>query len=173
METSISKKDNLFRTAIITFKPLVPGERILKFGLLPNLRVSRVIDEEGQDIYYIQESRKEDGSFYAILPKAPEAGKERSITVQYEGDKVLTQAGDGSYYVRARTSWYPNLNGFGEHALYDLTYKVPRKYKVISVGKLQGESVEENFSVSHWVTPIPLPLPGFTYRNYKTIELPA
>ncbi len=158
IETIISKNDHLSSTATVTFEPLVAGERVLKFGL--------------HDLYYIQESRKEDGAFYAILPKAPEAGKESSITVQYEGDKVLAQAGDGSYYVRARTSWYPNLNGFGEHVLYDLTYKVPRKYKVISVGKLQGESVEENFSVSHWVTPIPVAVAGFNYGNYKKIELP-
>ena len=45
----------------------MPGERVLKFGLLPNLRVSRVIDQEAQDIYYVQESRKEDGSFYVIF----------------------------------------------------------------------------------------------------------
>ena len=172
IETTISKNNHLFSTATITFQPLIPGERLLKFGLLPNLRVTRVLDEHGQDIYYIQESRKEDGSFYVILPKAPEAGKESSITVQYEGDKVLAQAGEGSYYVRARTSWYPNLNGFGEHVLYDLTYKVPRKYKVVSVGKLQGESVEENFAVSHWVTSIPVAVAGFNYGNYTKIELP-
>lgn len=172
IETIIAKNDHLFSTATITFQPLVPGERVLKFGLLPNLRVARVMDAQGQDLYFIQESRKEDGSFYVILPKAPEPDKESSITVQYEGDKVLAQAGDGSFYVRARTSWYPNLNGFGEHALYDLTYKVPHRYKVISIGKLQEESVEGSFAVSHWVTPIPVAVAGFNYGDYKKIELP-
>ena len=171
IETVISKNDHLFSTAVITFQPLIAGERVLKFALLPNLRVTRVAGDQGQDLYFIQESRKEDGSFYAILPQAPEAGKEYSITVQYEGDKVLEQAGDGSYYVRARSSWYPNLNGFGEHVLYDLTYKVPRKYKVISVGKLQEESMEQNYAVSHWVTPQPVAVAGFNYGEYKKIEL--
>jgi len=170
IETIISKNDHLFSTATVTFQPLVPGERVLKFDLLPNLRVTRVIDQ-GQDIHYVQESRKEDGSFYVILPTAPEAGKEHSVTVLYEGDKVLEHAGDGSFYVLARTSWYPNLNGFGEHALYDLTYKVPRKYKVISVGKLKEESVEDNYSVSHWVTPNPVAVAGFNYGDYKKVEL--
>lgn len=172
IETIISKNDHLFSTAVISFQPLIAGERVLKFGLLPNLRVTRVADDQGQEIYYIQESRKEDGSFYVILPNATEAGKEYSITVQYEGDKVLEQAGDGSFYVRARTSWYPNMNGFGEHVLYDLTYKVPRKYKVISVGKLQEESVEQNYAVSHWVTAKPVAVAGFNYGQYQKIELP-
>ncbi|HEX4603640.1 MAG TPA: M1 family aminopeptidase, partial [Candidatus Angelobacter sp.] len=172
IETIISKNDHLFSTANISFQPLLAGERVLKFALLPNLRVSRVMDEQAQDIYYVQESRKEDGSFYVILPQAPEMGKQYSITVQYEGDKVLDSAGDGSYYVRARTSWYPNLNGFGEHALYDLTYKVPHKYKVISVGKLKDESTEKDYAVTHWVTPVPVAVAGFNIGNYQKLELP-
>jgi hypothetical protein len=171
IETIISRNDHLFSTATISFEPLLAGERVLKFGLLPNLRVSRVVDDHAQDIYYVQESRKEDGSFYVILPQAPEAGKQYSITVQYEGDKVLDSAGDGSYYVRARTSWYPNLNGFGEHALYDLTFKVPKKYKVISIGTLKDESIEQDYAVTHWVTPGPVAVAGFNYGNYQKLEL--
>ena len=73
--------------------------------------------------------------------------------------------------MRARTSWYPNLNGFGERATYDLTYKVPHKYKVISVGKLQSETVEQDLAVTHWVTPGPVAVAGFNYGDYKKIEL--
>jgi len=172
IETVISKNGHLFSTATITFKPLVAGERVLKFGLLPNLRVMRVSDDRGQALHWIQESRKEDGSFYVILPQAPGAGTEQSITVEYAGNKVVEQAGDGSFYVSARESWYPNLNGFGEHALYDLTYKVPHRYKVISVGKLQSESTEDDFAVTHWVTPTAVAVAGFNYGEYKKIELP-
>jgi len=172
IETVISKNEHLFSVATITFEPLLPGERVLKFGLLPNLRVARVTDDQGQALYWIQESRKEDGSFYAILPKPPEMGKELSITVEYTGDKVLEEAGEGSFYVSARTSWYPNLNGFGERALYDLTFKVPHKYKVISVGKLESESKEQDFAVSHWVTPTPVAVAGFNYGDYNKVEMP-
>jgi hypothetical protein len=172
IETVIGKNRHLFSTATVGFESLVPGERVLKFGLLPNLRVTRVTDEDGQDLYFIQESRKDDGSFYAILPHALPLGKETSIHVEYAGDKVLENAGEGSFYVRARESWYPNLNGFGERALYDLTFKVPRKYKVISVGKLQAESIEQDLAVSHWMTPIPVAVAGFNYGEYTKIVLP-
>jgi Peptidase family M1 domain len=172
IETIISKNQHLFANATVSFEPLIAGERVLKFGLLPNLRVSRVVDEKGQDLYFVQESRKEDGSFYAILSAPAETGKQYSITIQYEGDKVLEQAGEGSFYVRARTSWYPNLNGFGEHAFYDLTYKVPHNYKVISVGKLQSESEEGDFAVTHWITPSPVAVAGFNYGAYKKLEIP-
>ena len=167
IETAIAKNGHLFSTATIEFEPLVAGERVLKFSLLPNLRVSRVVDAQGQDLYFVQESRKEDGSFYVILAAAPEAGKKFSITVEYAGDHVLEDAGAGGYYVRARTSWYPNLNGFPEHSLYDLTFQVPKKFKVVSVGELQSEGIEDERAVSHWVTPSPVAVAGFNYGDYK------
>jgi len=172
IETIIGKNNHLFSTATIAFQPLLAGERVMKFDLLPNLRVSRVMDGQGQDIYYVQEGRKDDGSFYAILPQAPEVGKDSAITVQYEGDKVIESAGDGSFYVRARSSWYANLNGFGERVPFDLTFKVPKRYKLISVGKLKDESVEQDYAVTHWVTPEPVVIAGFNYGNYQKLELP-
>jgi hypothetical protein len=171
IETVIGKNRHLTSLATITFAPQVAGERVLKFDLLPNLRVTRVADAQGQSLYFIQESRKEDGSFYVILPAAPAMGKEVSISVEYSGDKVLESAGDGSFYVLARTSWYPNLNGFGEHALYDLTFKVPHQYKVISIGKLESESREQDYAVTHWVTPIPVAVAGFNYGSYQKVDI--
>jgi hypothetical protein len=171
IETVIAKNGHLFSTATITFEPLIAGERVLKFGLLPNLRVTRVTDLQGENLYFVQESRKQDGSFYVILPQATQLGKEYSVTVEYAGDKVVEQAGDGSFYIRARESWYPNLNGFGERALYDLTFKVPRRYTVISIGKLQSQSIEGDLAVSHWTTPIPVAVAGLNYGDYKKIDL--
>jgi len=172
VETVIGKNDHLTSIATITFEPLIAGERVVRFRLLPNLRVTRVSDEVGSDLYFIQESRKQDGSFYAILPQGAEMGKECSITAEYSGDKVLTNAGSGSYYVQARESWYPDLNGFNERALYDLTYKVPKKYKVISVGNLDREWMEGDFAASHWTTAKPVAIAGFNFGDYHKLDLP-
>jgi Carboxypeptidase regulatory-like domain/Peptidase family M1 domain len=172
IETVIAKNDHLHSRAVIAFEALVPGERVMKFRLLPNLRVTRVADENGHDLHFIQEDKKLDGSFYAVLDQAPATGTEHSISVEYAGDKVLAGAGNGSYYVSARESWYPNLNGFGEKALYDLTFKVPPSNIVVSVGKLQGQSTEAGFAVSHWVTPVPVTVAGFNYGQYKKVDYP-
>jgi hypothetical protein len=172
IETVIAKNNHLYSRATVTFEPLVAGERLLKFALLLSLRVTRVSDQNGKELHFIQEGRKEDGSFYVLLDEAPEMGKEHSINVEYVGDKVLSDAGSGSYYVGARESWYPNLNGFGEKALYDLTFKVPRSNVVISVGNLVGESTEAGFAVSHWVTPLPVAVAGFNYGKYTKIDFP-
>jgi Carboxypeptidase regulatory-like domain/Peptidase family M1 domain len=172
IETVIAKNNHLQSRATITFGPLVPGERVMKFGLLPNLRVTRVTDQNGQNLHFIQENRKQDGSFYVVLDEAPAIEHEHAISVEYVGDKVLDNAGNGSYYVNARESWYPNLNGFGEKALYDLTFKVPPSNVVISVGKLEGQSTEAGFAVSHWVTAVPVAVAGFNYGEYKKIDYP-
>jgi hypothetical protein len=172
IETVIAKNQHFFSSATITFEPLLSKERVLKFGLLPTLLVSKVTDQQGRPLHWIQENRKEDGSFYALLAEPPEVGKQYSITIEYSGDKVLEEAGDGSFYVGARSSWYPNLNGFSEHALYDLTFKVPHRYKVVSVGQLQSETTENDFAVSRWVTPHPVAVAGFNYGDYKKMEMP-
>jgi hypothetical protein len=172
IETVIGKNGHLFSKATVGFEPLLAGERVLKFDLLPSLRVTRVTDEGGGDLYYVQEGRKQDGSFYVILPQAPPLGKELSVTIEYSGDKVLRDAGGGSFYVGALDCWYPNLNDFGDRALYDLTFKVPRSKRIVSVGKLESESVEEDLAVTRWITPQPVTVAGFNYGEYQRLDLP-
>jgi hypothetical protein len=172
IETVIAKNGHLFSRAIIKFEPLVPGERVMKFGLLPTLRVTRVSGENGHDLHFIQENRKEDGSFHVVLDEPQAMGQTQSITVEYGGDKVLTDAGGGSYYIGARESWYPNLNGFGEKVLYDLTFKVPHSNVLISVGKLTDQRSEEGFAVTHWVTPVSIAVAGFNYGQYQKMDFP-
>ena len=41
---------------------------------------------------------------------------------------------------------------------------------MISVGKLEGQSTEAGFAVSHWVTPAPVAVAGFNYGQYKKME---
>ncbi len=169
IETVIGGNDHLTSIATVTFQPLLAGERVIRFQLLPNLRVSRVTSA-GKEIAYIQESRKADGSFYVILPEGVEVAKDYSITIEYSGDKVIMKAGSGSFYIGAREAWYPNLNDFQERAVYDLTFRVPKRFHLISVGKLESETTEEGQNVTHWVTPIPVAVAGFNYGDYKKIE---
>ena len=171
VETVLGNNDHLTSVATVTFEPLVAGERVVRFELLPNLRVSRVSGADSAEISYVQESRKGDGSFYVILTKPAELNKEISLTIEYSGDKVVTKAGNGSFYIDAREAWYPNLNGFKDRALYDLTFHVPKRYHLVSVGTLESESVEDGENITHWVTPTPVYVAGFNYGDYKKAEL--
>ena len=165
IETAI-RGEKLTATAEVTFKALADGDRVISFALLPTLRVTRVA-MDGNDIHYIQEKKNDDSAFYAILPNASVKGRQYKMIIEYGGEKVLTNAGGGSYYVSARTSWYPSVNAFTDRATFDLTFKVPSKYTLVSNGKLVKEAKEEDFAVTQWVSEIPLAVAGFNYGSFK------
>lgn len=166
VETTVEKNDQLTATCNMRVKAMVSGARVLRFALLPALRVTQVT-VDGKEVAYVQEGRKEDGSFYVILPEPLQQGATRQVKVEYEGNKVLIKAGGGTFYVEARSSWYPNVNAFTEQSTYDLTFRVPKKYTLVSVGKLVKESKDGDFSVSQWVSDVPLAVAGFNYGMFK------
>jgi Peptidase family M1 domain/Carboxypeptidase regulatory-like domain len=171
IETEIGKNKHLTSVATIDLQPVVAGERIIKFRLLPNLRVSRISDEFGRNLYYIQESPKADGSLYVVLPEACRTTAIYRLRIEYAGDNVIHDAGIGSYYIGARESWYPSPNGFGEKSMYDLIFRVPKNNVVVSVGDLKSSSEEDNSAVTHWITAEPVAIAGFNYGAYKQVHL--
>jgi hypothetical protein len=166
IETTIAGNDHVTAAAEFHFKAVRAGERIVKFGLLPNLRVASV-KAGGQDVPFIQEDRKADGSFYVVMPQAMAAGSEHALNIEYQGDKVLRKAGSGNFYVGARTSWYPSVNSFLDRARYDLTFKYPKGYTLVGVGKLAREWKEKDYLCSQWVSEIPLAVAGFNLAEYE------
>jgi hypothetical protein len=166
IETAIGRNDHLSATCTLQLKALVAGVRVISFGLLPRLRVTRVTYKD-REISFIQESRKEDGSFYVIMPEPLTAGQSYSIGIEYEGNKVVDKEGNGNFSVGARTSWYPSLNAFSDRAIYDLTFKVPKQFTLVGVGKLEKEWKEDDYAASHWVSDVPLAVAGFNYGLYK------
>ena len=166
IETVIGRNDKLTSVAEVTLKGRMDGVRVVKFGLLPSLRVTRVAVKD-KDIGFVQEPRKEDGSFYVIMPEALKKGETYQVHVEYEGNKVVSKEGSGTYSIGARTSWYPNLNSFLDRAIYDLTFKIPKGNTMVSVGRLDKEWKEGNFACSHWVTGTPLAVAGFNFGQFK------
>jgi hypothetical protein len=166
IETAIGKNDHLSGSCALRFKALAPGVRVISFGLLPSLRVLRVTYKD-REIPFIQEGRKEDGSFYAIMPDPLSDNQSYEIGIEYEGNKVVEKEGSGNFAVEARTSWYPSLNSFADQATYDLTFKVPRQYTLVGVGNLVKEWREDDYEATHWVSEIPLAVAGFNYGLYK------
>ncbi len=166
IETVIAKNDHFTATSEIHVHAVTNGDRVIKFGLLPSLRVTRV-SSGGRDVAFVQEDRRLDGSFYAIMPQPMARGSEQELTVEYSGDKVVYKAGGGNFAVGARESWYPSLNTFRDHALYNLVFKVPKEYTLVSVGKLVKEWKEQGFACTEWNSDIPMAVAGFNYGDFK------
>ncbi len=166
IDTTIGTNNHLGATALVRLQSLVEGVRVIRFGLLPSLRVSSV-RLDNTEIPYIQESKKRDGTFYAVLPQGLKVGAETSLSISYEGDKVVSDEGGGNFAVGARESWYPSLNSFVDRATYDLTFRIPKHYSLVSVGKLESSTTEQDYAVTHWVSTIPLAVAGFNYGEFK------
>lgn len=170
IETAIDNGEKLTAVAELTFTPLADGDRLLNFGLLPNLRVTRVTMGE-REINFIQEQKKEDGSFYVVWPEPLAKGQQYKLKIEYQGNKVVEDAGGGNFAVGARTSWYPSVNVFNDRATFDLTFKVPNRYTLVGVGKLVKSWREGDYAASQWVSGVPLAVAGFNYGLFKKKEI--
>jgi hypothetical protein len=62
IDTSIAHNDRFNGAAKLRLRALAEGERVVPFGLVPTLRVSKVT-VDGQDAAFIQEDKKDDGAF--------------------------------------------------------------------------------------------------------------
>lgn len=169
IETTI-RGEKLSAMAEVAFRSLEDGDRIIRFGLLPYLRVTKAA-MGGQPIEIIQERRQEDGAFYAILPEPTVKGQKYTLTIEYQGDQVVQDAGGGNFAVGARTSWYPSVNAFTDRATFDLSFKIPSKYILVSVGKKVKEAKDGDLAVSQWVSEVPLAVAGFNYGQFKRKEM--
>src|SRR5262245_382196 len=167
---NVIKGEKLTAAAEITFTAMADGERVLGMGLLQELRVARALFGD-KEINFIQEDKKKDGSFYVIFPEPLLKGRKYKLTVDYQGDKVLDNAGGGNYAVQYRTSWYPSVNSFNDRATFDLTFKIPKQNGLISVGKMVKEWQEGDFAASQWVSELPLTVAGFNYGRFKKKEI--
>jgi hypothetical protein len=171
IETVIGRNDHLTGTADFRFRAVSSGDRVIHFDLLPSLRVTRVSIDTKQEIPYIQEDRKSDGSFSVIMPEPMVATRDYRLVIEYSGDRVIHKAGGGNFSVGARTSWYPSVNAFGDRATYNLTFKVPRSYTLVSTGKLAREWRENDFACSQWVSDVPLAVAGFNYGSFTKKQI--
>lgn len=166
IETTLPDNKKLAAKTTIDLTAISNGERVLKFDLLPTLRVSSVMLNQAE-ASFVQEDDKQDGSLYVITPEPLRQGQKYQLTLVYQGDKVVHNAGGGSFYVGARTAWYPNANSFQDRALFDLTFRLHRRYVLVSVGKKEEERKDKNDIITRWVSSVPLAVAGFNYGEFK------
>ncbi|MBX7174081.1 MAG: hypothetical protein K1X72_24125 [Pyrinomonadaceae bacterium] len=166
--------DKIVAQDTLTVQTREPDIRFFPFDLYETLKVTGVRDENGKELSFIQEKKTDDPDFGVILEKAPEVGKPFKIRVEYEGQKVLLNVGSGNYALNpsARSNWYPNnpFTAFGDRAIFDVTYRYPKKLTMVSGGSKIGEdTIDGDVKVSKWSTEgIDYEVMGFNYGDFKT-----
>jgi hypothetical protein len=175
VETTIQKNARIRGTTTIRFAPRVDGLRVLPVALLARLRVREAAfsrEENGRwtPAAFLQENEDEDADVAVLLPEPIPEGQTIWLRLTYEGKDVLRDAGDGNFLVGARDSWYPNLGTFTDLASFDLTYRCPKGYQIVSVGELVADRVEGDDRVSIWKSEYPIRVAGFNYGRFRRLE---
>lgn len=166
LDTAIEKSGKIRGTAQTTVRSLVDGLVVLPFDLFDTLRVSSVI-ANGEQLHFIQEKKEEDSDFFVVLNKPLNKGDQIVVQTQYAGDKAVHNAGGGNYFPVARHNWYPN-NGFGDYATYDLSFRIPKKMRMVATGRLVRAIDEGEENLSDWKAEIPQAVAGFNFGKFKT-----
>jgi len=161
IDTTIQPNRNLSGSTELKFTALVDGARVLHLDLVPSLRVSQVTGQNGAKLGYFRQR-----GLHVMMPVPMVKGQTYTIRVEYDGGKVVRNEGSGNFAVGARESWYPNLNSFHDRAAYDLSFKVPKQYTLVSVGKQTKQAKEGDYAVSEWTSEVPLAIAGFNYGDF-------
>jgi len=159
----------------VTLQTRVDGVRVLAFDLYKTLRVSRVRDDQGTELSFVQEDKDHDADFAVILPEAVAAGKTLKLTVEYDGVDALKDSGGGNFILLPRASWYPNNTGsvFGDRALFEITFSYPKDMIFVAIGAPAGpEQVEGDLKIAKWSTgSTEMAVAGFNYGKFIKKEL--
>jgi len=171
LDTTIEKNAHLTGKATTTFVSGINGLRVVPFDLFRTLRVQSVT-ADGAALSFIQEDKNDDADFAVILPKPLAAGEKFTITSTYNGKEAVSNEGGGNYYPVSRENWYPNnpSASFGEYALYDMTFRIPKGMKMAATGALVSESNESGQNVSVWKSEVPQTIAGFNFGKFKVEE---
>jgi hypothetical protein len=168
------KGAHLSATDRFTFRALASG-RVVLLNLYRTLRVSRVQDEQGRELNFVQEGKDEDADFGIIMPQSLEVGKTYTLTVQYDGGDALRDSGGGNFILVPRSTWYPNNAGtqFGDRATFDMTFRYPKTFTFVGTGALAAPVTQEgDQSVAKWTSgTTELAVSGFNYGKFKKKEL--
>src|SRR5712691_4278620 len=160
---------------LITFRSLAAGTRVIPLDLYRQLRVSRVSDEQGKDLSFIQEGKDDDADFGVILPQALAAGKTYKLKVEYDGDGALRDSGGGNFILVPRSTWYPNNAGtqFGDRAIFDMTFRYPKGHIFVGTGAPVGaETNDGDLILVKWSSgQTELAVAGFNYGRFKKKEV--
>jgi len=148
--------------------------RVLRFEISRAIHVTaakvdgaaaELVAREGERGSAVRAGDNED--FLVVAPAELAAGSAHEIAFEEDG-AVISPAGNDVYFVGARANWYPR--GGQEFAMYDLTFKYPRRLTLVTPGEVSEDRVEGEWHVTRRVTAAPIRMAGFNLGDYEKIS---
>jgi hypothetical protein len=108
----------------------------------------------------------EDDALLVVTPDALAPASEHEFSFEHEGD-VISSAGNGVYFVGARSTWYPR--SAPEFSTYDLTFRYPKKLTLVTAGELVDDRTDGETRITRRHLSVPIRFAGFNLGNYERI----
>jgi hypothetical protein len=108
----------------------------------------------------------EDDGWLVVTADALAPGSEHEFEFEHEGD-VIRSAGNGVYFVGARSTWYPRSTP--AFATYDLTFRYPKKLTLVTTGDVVDDRTEGETRTTRRRTDVPIRFVGFNLGDYVRI----
>lgn len=177
IDSTIDSREMRGRTTI-TFQPLVSGLRVLPLQIDDTIAIRSATlepDAKAVPLAVVRDDAQErpagspsvaDTDVALVFPEPLAQGSTVHIRLEYEGREVF-ECISGRCAVGARASWYPNLGTFVDLASYDLTFRFPRRYTLVSVGRQVSERIDGGQKITRWRSDIPMRVAGFNYGEFE------
>lgn len=158
-------------TTRLAATPLEATEPTIAFDISPQMRIQQVRVNGEVAEFFQRESvrsglfRGEQNESFLVVPHAPlEPGRAVEFEFEQEGE-VIREAGNGVYFMAARTNWYPQRGlQFSPH---EATFRYPAELTLVSAGDLVDSKVEGEERVDRWKTSAPVRLLGFNLGRFS------
>ncbi len=174
VDTTIEPDRTLKGITTIELRAERGGDRSVPLELSRFLNVESAQDGDGNalDIFQNeilgrgQRAERSNDLLFVFLPEAPAAGQTVRLRIAYRGS-VISDAGNGVFFVGDRGSWYPHGPFTGQFAAYDTTFHWPRKLQLVATGEKIEEHEEGEQRVGKWRSEGRAPIAGFNLGDYK------
>ena len=180
IDTTIENDRTLDGTTTIEVRAAGTGDRCIVLELSRFLTVQSAQDAEGHALDFFQNedlsrnqlAQRGNDMVVIFLPESPHAGQTYRIRLSYRGN-VISDAGNGVFFVGNRGIWYPHLEGMAQFALFDTTFHWPRKLRLVATGEKVEEHEEGDHRTGRWRSEGPAVLAGFNLGDYRIENIEA
>ncbi len=180
VETTIHPDRSQEGVTQIELRAVRGGERMLVLELSRLLKVEAVTDAQGQTLPFFQNeeiSRQQiaargNDALFVMLPRAPAGGDTFRLRISYRGT-VISDAGNGVFFVGERGSWYPHIVGNENFTPFELFFRWPRRLQLVATGRKLEEREEGEWKTGRWKSDAPIPVAGFNLGDYKIEQVDA
>ena len=180
IDTTIESDRTVAGTTTIELRATGSADRCIALELSRFLTVQSVQDADGHALDFFQNedvSRNQlaqhgNDMVSVFLPESPHAGQTYRIRLAYRGN-VISDAGNGVFFVGNRGIWYPHVEGMSQFAQFDTTFHWPRKLRLVATGEKVEEREEGDRRTGRWRSEGPAVLSGFNLGDYRIENIEA